>query len=74
MRTKEFFMRLGFLLPMAFWGIFIVLIFLGIIANSFGVESSFYCGGLYCKVGITLFSIAFFAIIFCQVNACRKLK
>ena len=73
MRTKEFFMRLGFLLPMAVWGVFIFLILFGIVANSFGVESAFFCT-VYCKVGITLFVTAFLAIVYCQIKSCRNLE
>ena len=73
MRTKEFFMRLGFLLPMAVWGVFIFLILFGIVANSFGVESTFFCT-VYCKVGITLFVTAFLAIVYCQIKSCRNME
>jgi len=73
MRTKEFFMRLGFLLPVALWGVFIILVLFGIVANSIGVESAFFCT-VYCKIGITLFVTAFLAIVYCQVKSCRNLE
>ena len=73
MRTKEFFMRLGVLLPMAFWGVFIFLMLFGIVANSLGADSLFYCE-VYCKIGITLFTVAILSVIYCQARSCRKLK
>ena len=73
MRAREFFMRLSFLLPMALWGIFILLVLFGIVANLLGADSSFYCT-VYCKVGITLLVTAFLAIVYCQAKSCRNLE
>lgn len=72
-KTKEFFARLCILLPMAFWGLFIVLILFGIVASKFGANSWFYCN-VYCKVGVGLFIVAFLAIIYCQAKSCCRLK
>ncbi|MEN8123778.1 MAG: hypothetical protein ABFR32_01510 [Bacteroidota bacterium] len=73
MRTREFFMRLGVLLPMAFWGVFIVLMILGIVTYNFGADSLFYCD-VYCKIGVTLLAAVFLSVIYCQARSCWKLK
>jgi|LGOV01.1.fsa_nt_gb hypothetical protein len=73
MRTKEFFMRLSVLLPMAFFGVFILLMLFGIVANSLGADSFFYCE-VYCKIGVTLFAVAILSVFYCQARSCWKLK
>jgi len=73
MRTKEFFMRLSILLPMVLWSVFIFLILFGIVANILGADTLFYCD-VYCKIGVTLFAIAFLSVIYCQAKSCWKLK
>lgn len=70
-KTKEFFTRLGFLLPLAFWSIFIVMMLLGMAAHSMGVFSGFVCD-VYCKGTIALYAIVFLSIIYCQAKSCWK--
>ena len=73
MRTKEFLTRLSVLFPLVLWSVFIVLILFGIVANLLGADALFYCD-VYCKIGVTLFTIAFFSVIYCQAKSCWKLK
>jgi len=71
MKAKEFFTRLGFLIPLALWSVFMFMILLGITANSLGIFSSFFCD-VYCKLGLTLFTALFLSIIYCQAKSCWK--
>ena len=70
-KTKEFFTRLGFLLPLAFWSIFIVMMLLGMAAHSMGVFSGIVCD-VYCKGTVALFTIVFLSIVYCQAKSCWK--
>ncbi len=71
MKTKEFITRLGILMPLAFWSVFMFMMLLGIIANSIGVYSGFFCD-VYCKLGLTLLAALFLSIIYCQAKSCWK--
>jgi len=71
MRIREFIIRLGVILPIAVWSVFLFLMIFGIVFNLLGAESSFYCT-TYCKVGIALNIIVISAVIFFQAKACVK--
>jgi len=71
MKTKEFFTRLGVLIPLALWSVFMFMMLLGIIANSLGVYSGFFCD-TYCRLGVTLFTALFLSIIYCQAKCYWK--
>ena len=71
MRTKEFFVRLCVILPIALWGVFLFLMIFGIAAYLLGAESWFYCT-IYCKVGIALFLIATIAVTLVQARVCSR--
>lgn len=71
MRTKEFFTRLGVLVPLAFWTVFMFMTLVGILANALNVFSGMYCD-VYCKLGVGLFSAAVLSIIYCQAKSCWK--
>lgn len=49
--------RLGFALPLAVFGVFVLLILLGIGTNLLGIGPLFYCS-VFCKVGVGLFATA----------------
>jgi len=71
MRVQEFFVRILFFLPLAFWVTFLFLMVLGIIAYLLGAHETFYCT-VYCKVALALLIGGSLAVIICQVNACWK--
>jgi len=71
MRIKEFLMRLVVFLPMAIWGVFLILMLFGIAAYLLGASPLFYCT-IYCKIGLGLFVTVTLAVIYCQANACAK--
>ena len=69
MRIKEFIVRLGVILPIAVWSVFLFLMIIGIVFNAFGAESTFYCN-TYCNTAIALNIIVASAVIFFQARAC----
>ncbi len=71
MRIREFIIRLGIILPMAVWSVFLFLMILGIVFNVMGAESSFYCN-TYCNVGIVLTIMAVSAVVIVQAKACIR--
>lgn len=73
MRTVEFFKRLLFLVPLAFWGTFMFLVLIGIVANLLGAGPLFYCN-VYCKISVFLMILLISAIVYCQAKSCYKLR
>lgn len=71
MKTKEFFVRLCVILPMALWAVFLFLILFGIVSYFLGAGNAFYCT-TYCKVGIAMFIIAAVVVTYCQAKACCR--
>jgi hypothetical protein len=71
MRKKEFFIRTGFIVPIALWSVFIFMVLFGIISSIFGAESAFYCT-VYCKMGAALLGAAIAGVVYCQARACWK--
>jgi len=69
MRIKEFMIRLGVILPMAVWSVFLFLMILGIVFYQLGADSAFYCT-TYCQVGIALNIIVISGVIIYQARAC----
>ncbi len=49
--------RLGFALPLAVFGVFVLLILLGIGTDLLGIGPLFYCN-VFCKIGVSLFAVA----------------
>lgn len=71
MRMREFIIRLGILLPMVVWSVFLFLMVFGVAFSLMGAESSFYCN-TYCNVGIVLTIIAVSAVVIVQARACIR--
>ena len=71
MKTKEFFIRIAVILPMALWSVFLFLMVFGIGAYLLGANSWFYCT-IYCKIGMALFILATLAVTYCQAKACFR--
>lgn len=71
MRIREFIIRLGILLPMAVWSVFLFLMVFGVVFSLMGAESTFYCN-TYCNVGIVLTVIVVSAVVIMQARACVR--
>ena len=71
MRVKEFFIRICIAVPLVIWGVFIVMMIFGIVANLFGAGPLFYCA-VYCKIGVYLLVAAVAYVIYCQASDCCK--
>lgn len=71
MRKKEFLIRIGVIIPIALWTVFVFMVLLGIISSTFGAESAFYCT-IYCKIGVALIGAAIAGVVYCQAKACWK--
>ncbi|MBK7407052.1 MAG: hypothetical protein IPL49_10840 [Saprospirales bacterium] len=65
---KKLAYRLGFVLPLAVFGVFVLLILLGIGTNLLGSGDPFYCN-IYCKAGVGLFVAAIVIAVLTQVTA-----
>jgi hypothetical protein len=68
---KNLALRLCFVLPLAVFATFVLLIVIGIGTNLLGAGAGFYCT-VYCKVGVGLFIVGLAAALYTQVRACMK--
>ncbi len=68
---KAFLVRIGLFIPMVMFGVFVLMVGVGIAASAVGAQASFYCN-VYCKVGVALFTVALVSVIACQANACFR--
>ena len=69
MRIKEFFVRVGFTVPVALWVVFIFMMLVGIVANGVGAGPQFYCT-VYCKLALYLAIAVITAVVCFQAKIC----
>ena len=65
---KKLAYRLGYMIPLVVFAVFVFLILLGIGANLLGGGDLFYCN-VYCKVGLGLFIAAIAIALLTQITA-----
>ena len=65
---KKLAYRLGYVLPLAVFGVFVLMILLGIGTNLLGTGDLFYCN-VYCKIGVGVFIAGVVVAILTQVTA-----
>ncbi|MCB9283558.1 MAG: hypothetical protein H6563_05735 [Lewinellaceae bacterium] len=65
---KKLAYRLGYVLPLAVFGVFVLMILLGIGTNLAGTNDPFYCN-VYCKIGVGIFIAGVALAILTQVTA-----
>jgi hypothetical protein len=68
---REFMIRIGVLLPIAVFGVFVLMVVIGGVANGLGATSLFYCS-VYCKIGLSLLVATVAALLYCQAKACFR--
>lgn len=68
---KTLICRLGFIIPLVFFAVYVLMALFGVVANAFGAAGVFYCS-VFCKIGVTLLVLMLTGSVICQVRAHLK--
>lgn len=68
---KTFLCRIGIMLPISLFGLYLLLILVGALTNAVGAGVVFY-SSVYCKAGIALFALAVVSSVYTQFRCCCR--
>jgi uncharacterized membrane protein (DUF485 family) len=68
---KDFLIRIGLLLPLTVFAVYLLFILIGWAASLMGATNLFYCT-VYCKLGVSVLIGALIVVLYCQAKACSR--
>lgn len=66
---KTYLLRIGFVIPIVLFAVYLLLVTIGCLVNAAGADSSTFCA-LFSQGAAVLFTLAVAATLYCQGRAC----